>query len=69
MQLKIGTWNVHVRSMLAMEKLENVKNEMKRHDLNILGFNEVRWKDAGDFETDDVRVIFAGGKESQKGVV
>ena len=49
-QLKIGTWNV--RSMLAKGKLENVKREMERMKINILGLSEVRWKETGDFMSD-----------------
>ena len=41
---------------------------MKRMKINILGLSEVRWKDGGDFMSEDVRVIYAGGKESQRGV-
>jgi hypothetical protein len=64
--LKIGTWNV--RTMLRKGKLENVKQEMNRNKINILGISEVRWKDVGDFESDSIRVIYSGGKESQRGV-
>ena len=38
--LKIGTWND--RSMMKKEKLENVKIEMERNELNVLGLGEVR---------------------------
>jgi len=59
-ELKIGTWNA--RTMLRRGKLENVKHEMKRNGLNILGLSEVRWIDNGDFMSDDTRVIYAGGQ-------
>ena len=64
--LRIGTWNA--RTMRRKDKLENVKLEMKRMNLNILGVSEVRWKGDGDYMSDDVRVIYAGGEESQRGV-
>ena len=32
--------------------------------LNILGLSEVRWKDGGNFVSDGVRIMYAGGKES-----
>ena len=38
--MKIGTWND--RSMMKKEKLENVKIEMERNELNVLGLGEVR---------------------------
>jgi len=64
--LRVGTWNA--RTMLKRGKLENVKLEMKRMRMNILGISEVRWKGVGDFMSDDMRVIYAGGEESQRGV-
>ncbi len=64
--LRIGTWNV--RTMLRPGKLINVIEEMKRAKLDILGLSEVRWKEGGDFNSENVRVIYAGGQESQRGV-
>ena len=71
--LKIGTWNV--RSMLRPEKLENIKREMDVSGLNMLGLTknflgltEVRWKEKGDINSDEYRVIHSGGDQSQRGV-
>ena len=64
--IKIGTWNVRI--MLRPGKLANVVQEMRRGRINILGLAEVRWKDGGDFVSELVRVVYAGGKESQRGV-
>ena len=41
---------------------------MRRHKLGILGLSEMRWKEGGDFESEEFRVCYAGGKESQRGV-
>ena len=41
---------------------------MRRHKLGILGLSEVRWKEGEDFESEEFRVCYAGGKESQRGV-
>ena len=41
--LKIGTWDV--QTMLQKGKLENIKQEMRRMKLNILGLSEMRWKE------------------------
>ena len=54
--------------MLRRGKLENAKREMERMKINVLGLSEVRWKDGGEFTSDEVRVIYAGGEESQRGV-
>ena len=64
--LKIGTWNV--RTLNARGKLENVKEEMVRNEMNILGLSEIRWKGIGDFESGEFRIIHSGGTECQRGV-
>ncbi|CAF1140811.1 unnamed protein product [Didymodactylos carnosus] len=56
--LKIGTWNV--MSMLKKEKIENVKIEMAKNNLNVLGLAEVRWKEQGDFWLEKYRIIHCG---------
>src|SRR6478609_11882692 len=45
-EIRVGTWNV--RMMNATGKLENVKEEIPRNRLSIMGVSEVRWKDGGD---------------------
>jgi hypothetical protein len=42
---------------------------MKRLDTDILGMSEIKWKDEGDFWSDNYRVIYSGGKNSNKGVI
>jgi hypothetical protein len=64
--LRVGTWNV--RTLQRTGKLVNVIREMRTAKINILGLSEVRWKDGGDFISDGVRVIYAGGTENQRGV-
>ena len=49
-QYCIGTWNV--RSM-NQGKLEVVKQEMTRVNIDILGISELRWTGMGDFNSDD----------------
>ena len=46
----IGTWNV--RSM-NQGKLEVVKQEMARVNVNILGISELTWTGMGEFNSDD----------------
>jgi len=38
---RIGTWNV--RTLLQIGKLENLKVEIKRLKIDILGISEMRW--------------------------
>ena len=49
-QYCIGTWNV--RSM-NQGKLEVVKQEMARVNINILGMRELKWTGSGEFNSDD----------------
>ena len=49
-QYCIGTWNV--RSM-NQGKLEVVKQEMARMNINILGISELKWTGMGEFNSDD----------------
>ena len=51
-----------------MGKLENVKEEMRRNRLSIMGVSEVRWKNGGNFVSDGYRVLYAGGPTCQRGV-
>ena len=48
-QYSIGTWNV--RSM-KQGKVEVVKQEMARVNINILGISELKWTGMGDFNSD-----------------
>ena len=56
----IGTWNV--RSM-NQGKLEVVKQEMARVNIDILGISELRWTGTDKFNSDD-RYIYNCGHES-----
>ena len=49
-QYGIGTWNV--RSM-NQSKLEVVKQEMARVNVDILGLSELKWTAMGEFNSDD----------------
>ena len=42
---KIGTWNV--RTLNQGGKLENLKTEMQKNEVSVLGVSEVRWKGQG----------------------
>src|SRR6476469_9949483 len=54
--------------MDAMGKLENVKAEMRRNRLSIMGVSEARWKDGGGFVSDGYRIMYVGGPTCQRGV-
>ena len=54
-QYCIGTWNV--RSMNE-GKLEVVKQEMARVNINILGISEPKWTRMGGFNSDDPYIYY-----------
>ena len=56
-QYRIGTWNV--RSM-NQGKLEVVKQEMTRVNIDILGISELRWTGMGEFNSDDHYIYYCG---------
>ena len=48
-----------VRSM-SQGKLQVVKQEMARVNINILGIRELRWNGVGEFSTDDHYIYYCG---------
>jgi hypothetical protein len=54
--------------MLKTGKLENIKIEMERLNIDILRLCEIRWPDSGDFWSDDIRVIHTNSIKGQAGV-
>ena len=56
-QYCIGTWKV--RSM-NHSKLEVVKQEMARVNVNILGIRGLKWTGMGEFNSDDYFIYYCG---------
>ena len=56
-QYSIGTWNV--RSM-NQSKLEVVKQEMARVNVDILRIRELKWTGMGEFNSDDHYIYYCG---------
>ena len=56
-QYCMGTWNV--RSM-NQGKLEVVKQEMARVNVNILGISKLKWTGMGEFNSDDHYIYYCG---------
>ena len=51
----IGTWNVR---SVNQGKLEVVKQEMARVNVNILGISELKWTGMGEFNSDDHYICY-----------
>jgi len=65
-QIKISTWNV--RTLMTKGKLDNIKREMTRMEINIMGLCEVRWTGAGVITSDHCKIIYSGGDKHERGV-
>ena len=53
----IGTWNVRT---LNQGKLEVVKQEMARVNIEILGISELKWNGIGEFNSDNHYIYYCG---------
>ena len=53
-----NTWNA-----MNQDKLEVIKQEMARVNIDILGIRELKWTEMGEFNSDD-RYIYHSGQES-----
>ena len=62
-QYCIGTWNV--RSM-NQGKLDVVKQEMARININILGSSKPKWTGMGEFNSDDHYIYYYCRQESHR---
>ena len=56
-QYCIGTWNV--RSM-NQGKLDVLKQEMEKVNVDILGISELKWTGMGEFNSDDHYIYYCG---------
>ena len=59
----IGTWNVRPTNQ---GKLDIVKQETARVNIDILGISELKWTGMGEFSSDD-HYIYYCGQESLRG--
>ena len=56
-QYCIGTWNV---MSTIQGKLEVVKQEMARVNVNILGISKLKWTEMGEFNSDEHYIYYCG---------
>ena len=54
-QYCIGTWNV---TSMNQGKLEVVKQEMARVNIDILGISKLKWAGKGEFNSDDHYIYY-----------
>ena len=56
-QYCIGAWNVR---SVNQGKLEVIKQEMARVNIDILGIRELKWTGMGEFNSDDHCIYYCG---------
>ena len=66
MQYYIGTWNV--RSM-NQGKLDVVKREMTRVNIDILGISKLKWMEMGKFNPDHYHIYYCGQESLRRNAV
>ena len=54
---------------MNQSKLEVVKKEMARVNINILGISEVKWTGVGEFNSDDHYIYYCGQESLRKNEV
>ena len=62
-QYCIGTWNV---GSMNQGKLEVVKQEMARVNIDILGISELKWTKMGEFNTYGHYIYYCGQESLRK---
>ena len=50
-----------MRTLLQAEKLENLKEEMRRNKVDVMGISEVRWEQSGELMNDEFRMFYSSG--------
>ena len=64
-QYCIGTWNV---KSMNQGKLQVVKQDMARMNINILGISELKWTEMDEFNSDDRYIYYSGQESFRNGV-
>ena len=62
-QYSIGTWNV---SSMNQGKLEVIKQEMARVNVDILGISKLKWTRLGEFNSDDHYIYYCRQESLRK---
>lgn len=57
-QFKLGTWNI--RTLLQVGKMDEINEQRKIYNIDILALQEVRWKDRGIIERKEYSLFYSG---------
>lgn len=61
--LKVATWNV--RPLHQERKLSNMKREMARIGIDLLGMSEVSWSRVGRIDSEETAMVYFGGETAE----
>ena len=59
---------MELRTLNRGDKLENLKKEMQKNEVSVLGVSEVQWREQGEIRSGDYTVYYSGGERAEKGV-
>ena len=65
---KIRVVTCNVRTLAQRGKIENLIQETKRMNINVMGVAEMRWKDQGHITNNGYKVLWSGGQKLEHGV-
>ncbi|PNF32613.1 hypothetical protein B7P43_G17996 [Cryptotermes secundus] len=51
---------------MEWKDLENLKMEMQKNEVSVLGVSEVRWKGQGEIRSGDYTVYYSGGERAER---
>jgi len=63
---KIGTWDL--RTLNQGSKLENLKTEMQKIEVSVLGVGEVRLKGQGEIRSGGYTLYYSGSERAERNV-
>ena len=46
--------------------MENLKKEMQKNEVSVLGVSEARWKGQGEIRSGDCTAYYSGGERAEK---
>ena len=67
---QLQDWNMEHKDLEARRKTENLKTEMQKNKVSVLGVSEVRWTGQGEIRkirSGDYTVYYSGGEWAERG--
>ena len=58
---RLGFWVWNMRTLLQAGTLENLKEEIRRNKLDVMGVSEVRWEQNGELKSDEFTMFYSSG--------